>query len=190
LSQSYYYTLASLPALKLEDSIPFDRNYFLQLCENTISPGDYQKIQKTSIEIPEDQDLLSGLSTQYWKWEKALRNALVKVRAKEMNLDGNSFLREEEILSDVEEIATAAIRQDTPLDAELFLSARRWDFIESLRTIQYFSIENLQVWYLQYQILERINQFDKEEGFRRYTEIYEDILKEQESSLLENEVKQ
>jgi len=188
VSNSYYYTLASLPFLQIDDRLPFSRDFFLQLCETTISNKDYLEILNTTIDIPEDDSLLGNLALQYWSWERTLRNYLVKARAKEMDVEGTAFIRDENTSLDIEEIAVAATKQNTPLDAELFLAQKRWEYIDSLRNVNYFSFENLQVWYLQFQILERLNVFDEEEGFNRYSSLYQEILKGQNESSELNEV--
>lgn len=188
MSNSYFYTLASLPFIQLDDRLPFDRDFFLQLCETTISQKDYMEILHTTIDIPENESNLGSLAAQYWSWERTLRNYLVKARSKEMNIEGNTFLRDEDTYLDIEEIAATAIKQNTPLEAEHYLAQKRWEYIDSLRSVDYFSFQNLQVWYLQYQILERMNVFDEEEGFNRYSALYQEILKGQNESSELNEV--
>lgn len=188
MSYSYLYILSSLPFLQLDDRLPFDRSFFLQLCESTLSSDDCRKILQTSIEIPQEDTALNDLAQQYWDWERTLRNYLVKARAKEMNIEGSAFIREEQAALDIEEIAAAAIKQNTPLDAERFLAKKRWEYIDGLRSVEYFSFINLQVWYLQFQILERLNVFDEEEGFNRYSALYQEILKGHNTSSELNEV--
>lgn len=188
MARSYYYTLASLPSLQPDDAPPFDRDYFLQLCENTLHKKDFAELQESTMELPVSLTELKGLNRTYWNWETALRNSLVKARAKQWDLEGGPFLRPGDSFAGTEEIAQHALRQETPLEAERYLSKQRWEFLESLRVAEYFSFNNLQIWYLQYQILERLALFQEEEGFRNYRELYEDILKGQEESSQVNEV--
>ncbi|MDA3850092.1 MAG: DUF2764 family protein [Spirochaetaceae bacterium] len=188
---AYYYTTASLPTLLLQQKTPFGRDFFLQLCESTLTPQDFQAVQNTTLGIPQDESLLEGVALEYWTWEKALRNALVKARAKEQNIDGTAFLRDEGMLGEVEDIASHALRQNNPLKAEQFLANQRWIYIDGLRRVdRCFGVENIQAWYLQYQILERMELFQKEEGFQRYKELYKEILEIHENSSENNEVNQ
>lgn len=190
MGRSYFYTIASLPMLQFDTPPPMEFDDFLMLCQNTIEPKDYQTVKATTMEIPRDFGAENGVILQYWIWERGLRNALVKVRAKEMDVDGTSFLQQDETVGGVEEIAANAIRYESPLEAEKYIAKQRWDFMDSLRNIEYFSLENLQVWYLQLQLLTRLALFDKEKGFSRYQELYNEILKGHEHSTVNNEVNQ
>lgn len=191
MANAYYYTVASLPSLQLDQAPPFERSYFLQLCENTLSPKDYKAVRDTTFAVPDDENVLQGVAADYWRWERSLRNALVKVRAKELKVDGTVFIRDEEVLSRVEEIAQHAVRQETPLKAEEYLAQQRCNCMDEHRRVdRTFGVENIQIWYLQFQLLERMALFQREKGFQRYKELYQDILENHGNSSEQNEVNQ
>lgn len=172
----YYYTMASLPMLSYDGVLHITSDLFLDYCGRELSEESMEKLENCSIAIPGDEKLLEGAARDYWNWEKSLKNELVKLRSKTMNVDEKDYLHEGDVLFGVPEIAAAAMKIDSPLEAENFLNRARWQALNDLGTGHFFDFQALAVYYLQLQLLERKQLFDAERGFEKYQEIYQNIL--------------
>jgi hypothetical protein len=186
MGKAYYYTSATLPMLFYDNTLDVNREDFLDICSRTMGERDFQNVEACTISVDEEADL-SGFAGRYRAWEIALRNALVKVRAKEQGLDEREFLREGGDGFGVDDIAASAIKIDSPLEAEHFLNKARWGYIEELTSGHIMDLEFLQGYYLQLQIMERKESFQEEKGFQNYRKLYEDILSVQKEGA-DNEV--
>ncbi|MBB6478976.1 DUF2764 family protein [Spirochaeta isovalerica] len=172
----YYYTMASLPMLSYDGSLHIDSELFLDYCSRELNEESMEKLMNCKISIPENEALLEGAARDFWAWEKSLKNELVKLRARNMNVDEKDYIREGETLFGTPEIAASAMKIDSPLEAENFLNRARWSALDQLGTGHYFDFEALAVYYLQLQLLERKSLFDAERGYEKYQEIYQNIL--------------
>jgi hypothetical protein len=72
--------------------------------------------------------------------------------------------------------ARAALGFESPLEAELFLDKSRWDTIESLQGIDYFSRNTIFGYLLKLLLLERRSLFRAEEGFVEYKGLYASVM--------------
>ena len=175
MGKAYYYTSATLPMLFYDNALAVTRDDFLDICSRTMTESDYQALEACTI-VADEEGPTEGFAGRYRKWEIALRNALVKVRAKEQGLDEREFLRDGGDGFGVEEIAASAIKIDSPLEAEHYLNRARWDHVEELASGHIMDLEFLQGYYLHLQLLERKESFQEEQGFQNYRKLYEDIL--------------
>jgi len=73
-------------------------------------------------------------------------------------------------------IASNAVEIDNPLEAEKFLTEYRLKFLESLRPMDCFSEDFIYYYYLRLKLLNRIRQFNEEEGEITYKNIYNSII--------------
>ena len=136
----------------------------------------YEVLQNSSIKVPENEDLLTGVAKICWAWEKSLRNELVKLRANKLEISSDKFIRTGDVVFDTNRIAQEAIKIESPLDAENFLNIARLAFLDTLSVGHYFDLTFLVIYYLKLQILDRISKFDSIEGYKKYQEIYKNIL--------------
>jgi hypothetical protein len=72
--------------------------------------------------------------------------------------------------------AKAALAIESPLEAELFLDKSRWDAIESLQGIDYFTRNTIFGYLLKLLLMERRSFFKAEEGFIEYKGLYASIM--------------
>ncbi len=186
MGKAYYYTSATLPMLSYDNPMAVSREDFLDICFRTMSESDYSAVTSCAI-TPEGEDDTGGFAGLYREWEIALRNALVRVRAKEQGVDDREFQREGGNGFGVDEIASSAVKIDSPLEAEHFLNRARWNRVDELTSGHIMDLEYLQGYYLQLQILERKESFREDEGFQNYRKLYEDILSVRKEGA-ENEV--
>jgi hypothetical protein len=187
MGKAYYYTSATLPMLFYDNSLTINREDFLDICQRTLTVNDFKALESCTINLDGDEEEFSGFSGNYQRWEIALRNSLVKLRAKEQGLDERDFLRDGGEGFGVDEIALAAIKIDSPLEAEHLLNRARWNYVEELKSGHIMDLEFLMGYYLQMQILERKESFDEEVGFQNFKKLYDDILSVRKEGA-ENEV--
>jgi hypothetical protein len=175
LSQ-YYYTMASLPMLSYDGSLHITHELFLDYCSRELSEDAMKKLLNCNISVPDNEELLEGAAKHFWEWEKSLKNELVKLRAKNMNVDEKEYIHDGETLFGVPEIAQSAMKIDSPLEAENFLNRSRWSALNELGTGHFFDFHALAIYYLQLQLLERKHLFDADKGFENYQQIYKNII--------------
>jgi hypothetical protein len=99
MGKAYYYTSATLPMLFYDNSLTINREDFLDICQRTLTVNDFKALESCTINLDGDEEEFSGFSGNYQRWEIALRNSLVKLRAKEQGLDERDFLRDGEKVS-------------------------------------------------------------------------------------------
>lgn len=172
----YYYTMASLPMLSYDGSLHITSDLFLDYCSRELSEDSMIKLLNCKISIPDDENLLYGAAKHFWEWEKSLKNELVKLRAKNMDVDEKEYIHDGEILFGVPDVAQSAMKIDSPLEAENFLNRARWSALNELGTGHFFDFHALAIYYLQLQLLERKQLFNAEKGFEKYQDIYKNIL--------------
>jgi hypothetical protein len=172
---AYYYLASSLPMLvePMQDPSVSSPD-FLEQCRMFMTPKDYEDILRTSINP--DENFSHYLGEVYGKWESSLRNELVRLRAQAQGLNPDDFLRESGFAAGTAEIASAAMQKSTPLEAELYLTQKRWDCVDELSAGHFFDIQFLQGYRLKLQLLERRAKFEEEKGFDAYRSIYARVL--------------
>jgi hypothetical protein len=113
-----------------------------------------------------------------WReWERTLRLNLAQARAQRLKREGGALVEPPVHPAQAAAIAlNAAAVEESPLEAELFLDRARWNAIEELRGIDYFSRDTVYAYLLKLLILERHSLFDTEAGFAEYKSLYASIL--------------
>jgi len=168
----YYYLVATFPMLFFDTERPLGIESFLESCGEHLSSRDYRVIEAASLSPLPTGGPSCGLLERWRAWETALRNELVRARAKEQGIDPEGHLREGEQIVSVAEAARDAFGQEVPLAAEQVLDRARWDYLDELETGHYFDLEKVIVYYLRLQILHRKALFDAESGAAAFEEIY------------------
>lgn len=179
---TYYYLAASLPMLSSPDQEPpVSSEDMMEVCRRFMTEADYRFLETTSLD-PEAGEA-SGLGRDFQIWERSLRNELVRLRSAEQDLDASAYLRPADPAFGTAGIAAEAMAQGTPLEAELYLDARRWSYIDDLETGHHFDKEFLGAYRLKLQILERRALFDEERGFAAYRELYSRVLEASDTEI-------
>jgi len=159
----YYYLVASIPYIKFGDIPPYTKDKFIEEGRKWLSPEDMKRLLSADLEnpeiAPEDIELLKD-----WKrFDMFLREGLARARAARKNNDGYKVSDE---LKNI-------IEQPNPLLMEMALEETRWDYIEGKSVIYQFDVNWLVLWFLQLQILERIQRFNKDKGEKFFYETCE-----------------
>lgn len=172
----YYYTVASLPYISIEDSMPFTLADFSRLCEEQLSAGDFKILQNTSI-VPENISSGNKITKKWSDWETSLRNELALQRGKEKHVEADEYIRPVGTdVFEVKEVVRGALAIESPLEAEKYLDTARWRYLDDLEADHYFDFEKIIVYYLKLQLLDRRSLFTREKGTANYNRIYDEIL--------------
>jgi len=173
----YYYLVASLPLLFYDSGNVSPYEDFLVTCREHLSPRHYRLLVSTA--TTDLQATVPGCKTlELWQqWEIALRNELVRLRAKKQGREAEGYLVESPGVLEPQMIAREAFAQDSPLQAEDTLNRGRWSFLGQLEVGHYFDIEKILVYALRLQVLARKSLFAEEKGREMFDRVYGSILK-------------
>jgi hypothetical protein len=172
----YYYLIASLPLLFYDSESTPSREDFLVTCRQHISSRHYSLLVSAST-----TDLQSSVPScrtlDLWRqWEIALRNELVRLRAKKRGRQAEPYLIESPGVLAPQAVARDAFAQDSPLQAEDILNRGRWMYLDELEAGHYFDIDRILVYALRLQLLARKSLFDAEMGRQMFDKVYSEII--------------
>jgi hypothetical protein len=152
---------------------------FVDLCRTKLSSQDIPPLDfctlEPSLTDTDKTNVNSPFIESFHDWEKALRLNLARFRKERLKQQGTSIEAPEYPVSAVS-AAKTAVGIDSPLDAELFLGEARWNEIENLQGISYFSENVIYAYLLKLLLLERRALFKAEDGFQEYKTLYSAIL--------------
>lgn len=169
----YYYTVASLPMLVLNQEPPITVEYFLETCSYTLNEKDYETLI-TAINAPVEAPLHPTIAA-WQNWERSLRNELVKMRAVKTEMDSEKYLREGDASTGVFDAAREAFGAANPKIGEQILDSARWRYLDELENSHNYDFTKLIVYYLKLQITERKRIMTDHNGENKYKEIYNGI---------------
>jgi len=160
----YYYLVATLPYLVFGEKPPISKKAFLAECEKWLS----EKEIKIFSSAGADYDDISENDTPFvlgWKeFNTRLCNELASSRgAEEAALSGMPGS------SEVKKI----LEKENPLIMEKALEEIRWEYIEGKSRGFFFDFDALLAYFLKLGILERLAEFDKDEGEKYFYEFCE-----------------
>lgn len=180
---NYYYFAATLPALlPVGMTPPFTLEEFLQKASQHLNEDDFEVLASATLFIPEHgQSPLpsrkSSFLTRYYRWERALRNELVRMRAQRLQRPAEKYQHHGEPDWDAQRSAQIAFAAENPLEAELLLEKERWAYIEGLAINSFFDLNFLTAYALKLQILARREGFTRAQGEAGYQTVYAAMLK-------------
>ena len=163
----YTYILSSLPYLEFGAKPPLPYSDFMLFCKPLLEDMDRLQLDCARIDIesiPFEQVTHPFLLT-WIAFENTLRNELVQIRAKSMNVQADAYLRP--LLGfhgDLLDLLTQALEDPSPYRVEVNLLSIRWDFLNRQEVGHYFDLAALLVYGLKLQILERMATFEEEKG--------------------------
>ncbi|HAP42934.1 MAG: hypothetical protein A2087_08685 [Spirochaetes bacterium GWD1_61_31] len=179
---SYYYFAATLPSLSQWTPVPFSHAEFLERASHFLKPADFATLAAASLFVPDDgatprPAARLKLLTQYYRWERGLRNELTRLRAARLQKPVEKHLKPGDIEWDALRVAQAAFAADNPLEGELLIEKERWQTIERLSVNRYFNMDYLAAYALKLQALLRRERFKAAEGEAGYRIVYDSVLK-------------
>ena len=160
----YIYFAAQLPLLVFDKEPAVTIDGFLTEGRKWLSDADYALLSAVSINSTEPTENDPAALREFKLYEKMLRDELVLYR--------QSLKTRQEHKPRL--FAATVLKEGNPLDVEKKLLRLRWQLLSELEFGHYSDIEFLILYYLKLQILQRLQQFDKEKGkekFLTYTEL-------------------
>ena len=173
--RQYYFTVSSLPYLRLDEAPGLTLDEFHAACEPWVSPQDLRLIKAADLD-PTVEGPSSPVLDSWRGWERALRNELVRPRAQRLGWDPYEHLQTAPFVYGAAQLAQDALSADNPLEAEQMLMRARWSFLEELEVRHAFDVERLVVYSLKLRLLERRALLDPDGGRERFVSVF-DALK-------------
>jgi hypothetical protein len=166
MADFYPYLVASLPMLHFQMKPPFSYERFLEVCCSLIPEKDCRVLRL--LPQPEQYQKKSEkhpVIRQWIKFDAALRNELVRVRAQKKHLDPAAYMRPDGYRgASLSSVVMAATITPSVLDAEKALDETRWKALDELATGHYFDLEFLIIYAWKLLILERWENIRNAEG--------------------------
>lgn len=185
----YFYAVASLPTLSYETESFMTPENFLEFCRYQLSSSDYAEICRLSL-LPQAESCRTAAGIRYFRFERGVRNALVRLRAARMGIDASDFIattREGNDYSDdasAAELARAAFSAATPLLAEETLDRGRWQMLAQLETGNFFNLDVLVIYYFRILVLTRKGSRSHDAGVAGYESVYRNMTESMQNTLL------
>jgi hypothetical protein len=178
--------MAQLPVLSYDQKLPMSSEEFKTLVLSVLDENDSSLFTQLSIDPdPEktepsykEASAVTGCDfLDSWReWERAFRLNLAKHRAHHLKRETSSI----EPPVTPADAATAAVKavsgEISPLEAEFLIDKARWNAINEIAGIEYFSIGSVLAYYLKLLLMERRASFNIEKGISEYKSLYASIL--------------
>jgi len=168
---NHWYLVASLPYLRFGEKPPVTRDGFLAACTDWLAEEDVAVLREVfEGRCPPG----SAVARRWWNGEVELRNAIVKVRAKNRGTDPARFIQPHDGFSlSVEKTVTDAFIRANPLEQEAELDRARWALAEELALTAPFGFAGILAFAVKLRIAERWAGLDAAAGQDRVEELIE-----------------
>lgn len=164
MKRQYYYTVTSLPYLSYDKPCPIRQEDFLSLCQVELTKTDFVTLQSVTL-FPDQCEKDSLLVIRNWnKWERSIRNELVKLRAAKLAVDADIYIRGSDPERSLYRLAQEIFEVKSPLAAEEMLNRARLKFLEEMERDQYFTLARLVIYFLKLKIMAKKSNFNTEKG--------------------------
>jgi len=157
----YYYVVAQLPLLFFDKESTMTTPMFLEETEKWLSRGDYATLRQAHFDDVNLTGQKNGLLQRYISREAQFRSELAAWRR--AMRDGLDYKPES--------FSPSLVKDGNPLEVELALLKRRWDYIEQIEPDHHFDLEFLILYFFKLQILEQAALYNKEKGLEVFKKI-------------------
>ena len=178
---SYYYLVASLPTLFLDEELPIKTAEFLAVCDRWLNTDDARDIhclmdnhsasaKATPDTMPDTTadrlECIKGACANQWlARETEIRNTIGRLRAAKVRVDAEPFLRPcRELDLYTEKAVAEAMSKLQPLERELDLDRLRWSLLEDLLRFDPFGLPAVIAYALKLKLVERWSALTVEKG--------------------------
>ena len=177
----YYYLMAQLPTIDAGSVPPFKYEEFKSLAKRYINKRDADILSSLSLEpLRCEKKVSSPFLNKWYAFERTLRLALRELRAGKLKWDDVEISYEEHskvACSYYEKnIASQAFSIEDPLQAELFLDKKRFEFLNNIKPSDAFCSDSLFSYAIMLLLIIREENFSKEKGVEEYKKLYSSIL--------------
>jgi hypothetical protein len=179
--KQYFYTVASLPALKFEETPFLSEEVFLEMCAVEATPEDFRYISSAEIRIDREDLLLPlpGETGVVAEWNRMLREFQLQaaiIRAQNLGWEVERLPRPDVQDATIPERLRQILGEDNPLKRELAVLRWLWNAAESLETGHHFDREKLVLYHLKLQIAQRrLRITNSEAGNDAFDEQYKQV---------------
>jgi len=167
---NHWYLVASLPVLRFGEKPLTTRAAFLAACSDWLSAADRDVIE-AGLENrcpPEGAEP----ARRWWNDEVQLRDATVRVRARNLKTDPAPFIKRHEGLNfSIEKAVAEAFTRENPLEQEASLDRIRWAMADEMKQGRAFGFPAVLAFAVQLRIAERWDGFDDESGRKHVEEL-------------------
>ncbi len=162
----YYYYISSLPTIYFKDDQKVDSESFLLNSKNFLRSKHFKILSDLKYDLNHQAITKEGILWQ---------NKLKEIKLYSLNLvgkqtDTNSFLSPL-----IKDRLKSIVANSNPLEREVEIMKIQFDVAKDFSTLDPFKVGNLYTYYIQLQILERYNSFDKTEGFQVFKSIASNV---------------
>ena len=173
-----YYLVSQLPDISnAERSLTITESSYRDLCSRFLSKAEVEVLNELSLVPPKEPEPTGSKFLDAWyDRERNLRFALAQVRAQRMKRDAQQV--PPSCTVDIMQAARTAVGMDSPLSAEKFLYEYRIGVLDSLRTLDMFSVDAVYEYGIRLLLTARMKKFNKEAGTLAYRTMYDSILGE------------
>ena len=176
--KKYWHLVASLPALRLGEKPPMDTAGFRAACEGQLSGEELLAVEA----LLENREPPTGAASDLWNSEIQLRDAIVRIRAKNRAADAGPFLRPYNGFNvSIEKMVTDAFVRANPLEQEMEIDRIRWMLADELALTDAFGFLDVLAYAVNVRIAERWANMDGDVGQEKVEELIE------QAASLENE---
>lgn len=146
---------------------PFSYAQFFKMCQRFISAQDVEALRNLPQKEGEYKSAIKNKTVEMWLgFDTALRNELVKLRARDRHIEPAKYLRgvKQQVDSEAVRVAISAHRSPSLIDAEKMLDEARWKALDEFVQGHYFDTEIIIAYAYKLTLLERwerINSADK-----------------------------
>jgi hypothetical protein len=164
----HWYLVSSLPVLRLGEKPTMSVDAFRAACTGHLSEDEQLAIEA----VLENGETLLGAASTYWNREVQLRDAVVRVRAKNRGSDATPFLKPYVGFSvAIEKQVVDAFSRPNPLEQELALDRARWGQADELALTAPFGFPGILAFAIKVRIAERWAELDEETGKAKVEEL-------------------
>jgi len=172
--KDYWYLISSLPTLRIGEKPPMGAEVFRAACMGWLSEEELEIIDAV---LENREPIMTGCVSAWWNGEVQLRDAIVRVRAKNRNTDASPFIQPHDGFSaTIEKMVTDAFTRPDPMEQEMELDRARWSLIEELTVAAPFSFAAILAFAVKVRIAERWAGMDDETGKEKVEELIEASL--------------
>ena len=160
----YYYLISQLPYLYFDKETYIDIDSFFEEAKKWMNVSDFACLKRVNINHTRPKKSDIAIQKTYKKFEYDLRSELEEFRKAKKE----SYTYKPQLFPE------SLIQENNPLEAEKELMRIRWEYIEELKPRHHFDLDFLVLYYLELQILARLEALDRELGmekFKQYTEV-------------------
>jgi len=167
----YYYLVASLPYLQLEQPMPLSGEKFLELCADWVTEEKIEYMRELSLVPPLNDEpkkpQMSDSVSLWHRWESAFRGKIGRYRAARLGREPEAAgLPENSNFSEFERFIPEAFAIANPLERTRFLDTLRWRRLDDLEFGHSFDFDILCIYRLRQLLLEKIAERNKDKGYR------------------------